>query len=346
MAKRDYYTTLGVNRDASDEDIKKAYRKLAMKHHPDRNPDDKGSEEKFKEAKEAYEVLHRRSQAARPTTSSGTPASMLLPASAPRRAASAAVRRVSAVSPTPSATSSARFSAARAAPRPRQRRLPRRRPSLTTSSCRSKRQRAAPKPRSAFRQWKSARLATAAAPNPERSPRPVRPATVRGRCACRRAFSRSSKRVRNATARGKIVRRAMRDVSAARGASEAARRLSVKIPAGVDHDDRIRLAGEGEADSNGGPSRRPLRGRQSCKQHPVFQRESNDLHCEMPIGFATAAHGRRNRDPDARRPRQDQDPRGDADRPGLPTAQARGIKGGAQQRCTATCFATSRSRRR
>jgi molecular chaperone DnaJ len=56
MAKRDYYTTLGVNRDASDEDVKKAYRKLAMKHHPDRNPD-KGSEEKFKEAKEAYEVL-------------------------------------------------------------------------------------------------------------------------------------------------------------------------------------------------------------------------------------------------------------------------------------------------
>src|SRR6266498_3343059 len=58
MAKRDYYSVLGVNRDASEEDIKKAYRKLAMKHHPDRNPDDKGSsEDKFKEAKEAYEVL-------------------------------------------------------------------------------------------------------------------------------------------------------------------------------------------------------------------------------------------------------------------------------------------------
>ncbi len=57
MAKRDYYTVLGVNRDASDEAVKKAYRKLAMKHHPDRNPDDKGSEEKFKEAKEAYEIL-------------------------------------------------------------------------------------------------------------------------------------------------------------------------------------------------------------------------------------------------------------------------------------------------
>ena len=55
--KRDYYEVLGVNRDASDEDIKKAYRKLAMKHHPDRNPDNPKSEEQFKEAKEAYEVL-------------------------------------------------------------------------------------------------------------------------------------------------------------------------------------------------------------------------------------------------------------------------------------------------
>src|SRR5436309_469309 len=57
MAKRDYYAVLGVSRDASEDDIRKAYRRLAMKHHPDRNPEDKGSEDKFKEAKEAYEVL-------------------------------------------------------------------------------------------------------------------------------------------------------------------------------------------------------------------------------------------------------------------------------------------------
>jgi len=57
MSKRDYYEVLGVNRDASEEDIKKAYRKLAMKHHPDRNPDNPKSEGLFKEAKEAYEVL-------------------------------------------------------------------------------------------------------------------------------------------------------------------------------------------------------------------------------------------------------------------------------------------------
>ena len=57
MAKRDFYEILGLAKNASDEEIKKAYRKLAMKHHPDRNPDDKTSEAKFKEAKEAYEVL-------------------------------------------------------------------------------------------------------------------------------------------------------------------------------------------------------------------------------------------------------------------------------------------------
>ena len=57
MAKRDYYEVLGVNKDASEDDLKKAYRRLAMKWHPDRNPDNPKAEENFKEAKEAYEVL-------------------------------------------------------------------------------------------------------------------------------------------------------------------------------------------------------------------------------------------------------------------------------------------------
>src|SRR5690554_4236878 len=57
MAKRDYYDILGVAKNASDDEIKKAYRKLAMKYHPDRNPDSKEAEDKFKEAKEAYEIL-------------------------------------------------------------------------------------------------------------------------------------------------------------------------------------------------------------------------------------------------------------------------------------------------
>jgi molecular chaperone DnaJ len=58
VAKRDYYEVLGVDKNASEDDIKKAYRKIAIKYHPDRNPGDKTAEEKFKEAAEAYDVLH------------------------------------------------------------------------------------------------------------------------------------------------------------------------------------------------------------------------------------------------------------------------------------------------
>ena len=57
MSKRDYYDVLGLDRSAKKEEIKKAYRKLALKYHPDKNKGDKGAEEKFKEASEAYHVL-------------------------------------------------------------------------------------------------------------------------------------------------------------------------------------------------------------------------------------------------------------------------------------------------
>ena len=57
MAKRDYYDILGVSKNSSQDEIKKAYRKVALKYHPDRNPDNQAAEDKFKEAAEAYEML-------------------------------------------------------------------------------------------------------------------------------------------------------------------------------------------------------------------------------------------------------------------------------------------------
>lgn len=65
MSKRDYYEVLGVSKDATDDELKKAYRRLAIKYHPDKNPDDKEAEEKFKEAAEAYDVLSNKEKRAR-----------------------------------------------------------------------------------------------------------------------------------------------------------------------------------------------------------------------------------------------------------------------------------------
>ena len=71
MSKRDYYEVLGVGKNADSKEIKKAYRKLAIKYHPDKNPDNKEAEAKFKEAAEAYEVLSN-SEKDKDMTSSGT----------------------------------------------------------------------------------------------------------------------------------------------------------------------------------------------------------------------------------------------------------------------------------
>ena len=112
----------------------------------------------------------------------------------------------------------------------------------------------------------------------------------------------------------------------------------MKIPSGVDEGDRIRLSGEGEAGVNGGPSG-DLYVVIHIKPHPVFTRDHNDLHCEMPISFTTAALGGDIEIPTLDGYAKIKVPAGDAERQGLPAAR-QGHQGRALGDATAICSAT------
>jgi molecular chaperone DnaJ len=285
MAKRDYYTTLGVNRDASEEAIKKAYRKLAMKHHPDRNPDDKQSEEKFKEAKEAYEILTDTKKRAAydqfghagvdPSAGGrgfggggqegfggfadafGDIFGEIFGNAGGGRGRGNGVYRGADLryNLELSLEEAARGTEAKI-------RIP------TMQACETC-------------HGSGAKAGTQAKTCPA--------CHGQGQVRVSQGFFSIQQTCPQCRGAGKIIPEPCPTCGGV-GRVKQHKTLSVKIPAGVDQDDRIRLSGEGEAGLNGGPTG-DLYVVVGLKPHPVFQRENSDLHCEMPIGFLTAAMG-------------------------------------------------------
>ncbi|MEP7083984.1 MAG: molecular chaperone DnaJ [Betaproteobacteria bacterium] len=282
MAKRDYYQTLGVNRDASDEDIKKSYRKLAMKYHPDRNPDSKESEDKFKEAKEAYEILSdakKRSaydqfgHAGVEQGGGGAGAGFGGFADAfgdifgdlfgGARGAAGGGRGANGVYRGADLRYNLEISLEDAARGTEAKiRIP------TTEECETCK-------------------GTGAKPGTK----PITCTTCNGQGQVRvsQGFFSIQQTCPQCHGTGKMIPDPCRTCHGA-GRVKNNKTLSVKIPQGVDQDDRIRLAGEGEPGMNGGPAG-DLYVVMNLKPHSVFTRDAADLHCEMPISFATAALG-------------------------------------------------------
>jgi len=285
MAKRDYYEVLGVNRDADEEAIKKAYRKLAMKHHPDRNPDNPKAEDHFKEAKEAYEVLSDAEKRA-----------------AYDRYGHAGIDPSAAAAAGAGGFGGAGFSnfadafgdifgdifggAGGGRSRSGVYRGADLRYNLEISL-----EQAAHGTETKIRLPTSEECVTCggSGAKPGTKPKTCPTCDGHGQVRMQQGFFSIQQTCPRCHGSGKIVPEPCGTCGGA-GRVNTHKTLAVKIPAGVDEGDRIRLAGEGEPGMNGGPSG-DLYVQMHIKPHALFQRDHDDLHCEMPVSFATAALG-------------------------------------------------------
>jgi len=279
-AKKDFYEVLGVNRDASEDEIKKAFKKLAMKHHPDRNPDNPKAEEHFKEAKEAYEILSddQKRAAYDQYGHAGVDPSMGGGAGAGFGGAGFADAFGDIFGDI--------FGGARGGQRNNVYRGADLRYNMEVTL-----EEAAKGSETKIRipVMSACETCKGSGARPGTSPITCTTCGGHGQVRMQQGFFSVQQTCPKCHGTGKMVKDPCPTCNAA-GRVKQHKTLSVKIPAGVDEGDRIRLSGEGEAGVNGGPTG-DLYVVIHLKAHEIFQREAGNLHCEMPISFSTAALG-------------------------------------------------------
>ncbi|MCE2867028.1 MAG: molecular chaperone DnaJ [Oxalobacteraceae bacterium] len=280
MAKRDFYETLGVAKNASDDEIKKAYRKLAMKFHPDRNPDSKQSEDKFKEAKEAYEML-----------------------SDPQKREAYDRFGHAGVDPNVGGGAGAGFSGGfsdafgdifgdifggggrqRGGPQVYRGADLRYNLDITLEQAANGFDTTIRVP-----SWDECETCHGSGAKPGTSATTCGTCGGHGQVRMQQGFFSIQQTCPKCHGSGKVIADPC-SPCAGSGRVKRNKTLEVKIPAGIDDGMRIRSTGNGEPGMNGGPPG-DLYVEIHIKQHAVFQRDGDDLHCEMPISFAKAAIG-------------------------------------------------------
>jgi molecular chaperone DnaJ len=258
MSKRDYYEVLGVARNASEDELKKAYRRLAMKHHPDRNPGDASAEAAFKEAKEAYEVLtdanKRRAYDAHGHAAFGDIFGNIFGGGG--AAGARGPRRGSDIGYVVELDLEEAVAG-----------IDKRIEVPTMAACE-------PCKGSGSEDGKLETCSTCQG---------------RGQVRFQRGIFSMQQACPHCGGAGKRIAKPCKSCNGA-GRVEEEKVLSVKIPAGVDNGDRIRLAGEGQA-GPAGASPGDLYVEIRVREHEIFQRDGDDLHCEVPIRFSQAALG-------------------------------------------------------
>src|SRR6204780_965807 len=259
MAKRDYYKVLDVARNASEADMKKAYRRLAMKFHPDRNPGDHEAEDKFKECKEAAEVLGDAQKRAIYDQHGHAGLDAAAARGAGRRGGggrSQVFRGADLRYEIELELDQAVFGHVLEVELPK------------LDEC-----------------------TTCHGTGAAKGSAPVTCDTCDGNGQVRvsQGFFQLQQTCPRCRGMGTIVRNPC-DTCLGQGRVRRTRKLSVKVPAGVDSGDRIRLSGEGEAGRNGGPPG-DLYVEVQVREHAIFERDGEHLSCEVPVSFATAALG-------------------------------------------------------
>jgi molecular chaperone DnaJ len=274
MSKRDYYKVLDVARTATEADIKKAYRRLAMKYHPDRNPNDHEAEDKFKEAKEAYEVL---SDPAKRAVYDQHGHEGL----AARGGGGAA----DAFSDIFGDVFGDIFGAGRRGGRQVFRGADLRYDLELDLE------------QAVFGHTADVEFTTLGECEPcNGSGASPKSKTVTcetchgaGQVRMQQGFFAVQQACPRCKGRGQIISEPC-DTCLGQGRLRKKKNLAVKVPPGVDNGDRIRLAGEGEAGRNGGPPG-DLYVEVHVREHPIFERDGSHLSCEVPVGFTVAALG-------------------------------------------------------
>ena len=274
MSKRDYYEILGLSKGVDESEIKKAYRRVAMKHHPDRNPDNPGSEEKFKEASEAYEVLSDGDKRAAYDRFGHEGVNAGLGGGAGAAGFSDIFGDVFGDI----------FGGGRGRGGPA-------RGADLRYDLELSLEEAARGTQTKIRVPTMVHCQECSGSGARKGTSPTSCDTCHGAGQIRRSQGFFSVQQTCPKCRGRCsIITDPCNKCYGRGRIEEQKTLSVKVPPGVDNGDRIRLSGEGEAGPDGGPPG-DLYVQIAVKEHPIFQRDGANLYCEVPISFVDAALG-------------------------------------------------------